>query len=137
MFFYSVFLGIKAISCFQRNRQTIPNIWCHIRNCFLVFRKGWFSLRKDVLVLVLRWPAGLKTSFIYAGHLLLKDLKVIKLMHCSKRSFMESQVIFSNSVKPMWSLLFKFKQKRIHLFWSIRSFFFRLLFQLGYQAEHV
>ena len=42
----------------------------------------------------------------------------------------------SNSVKPMWSLLFKFKQKWIHLFCSVCSFFFRLLFKLGYQGEH-
>ena len=57
-------------------------------------------------------------------------------MDCSKRSFMGSQLIFSNLVKPMWSLLLKFKQKRIHLLCSICSFFFRLLFKEGYQAEH-
>ena len=35
----------------------------------------------------------------------------------------------------MWSLLFKFKQKRIHLLWSVCSSF-SLLFKLGYQSKH-
>ena len=49
----------------------------------------------------------------------MKYLKVIELIHCSNRSFMGSQFIFSNSVKPIWALLSKFRQKRMHLFWSI------------------
>ena len=43
-------------------------------------------------------------------------------MHCSKQSLMGSQLIFSNQVKSLWSLLFKFKQKRVHLFCSVCSF---------------
>ena len=129
MLFHLVFVGVKALSCFQVNRNTVPNIWCQIRKCFLsVISFSQISLKKDAVVLVMGWPASSKTSFIYAGLLLLKNLKVVELMHCSKRSFMGSQLIFSNSVKPMWSLLFKFKQKRIHLFCSVCSFFFRLLF---------
>ena len=66
----------------------------------------------------------------------MKYLKVIELIHCSNRSFMGSQFIFSNSVKPIWALLSKFRQKRMHLFWSICNLDFNLLFRLEYQAEH-
>ena len=67
-----------------------------------------------------------KMQWIFKGHL---------AIHCSNRSFiMDSQFIFSNSV--IWDLLFKFRQKRMHLFWSICDFDFNLLFRLGYQAEH-
>ena len=35
MLFHLVFVGVKALSCFQVNRNTVPNIWCQIRKCFL------------------------------------------------------------------------------------------------------
>ena len=35
MFFCLVFVGVKTLSCFQGNRQTVPNIWCQIKKCFL------------------------------------------------------------------------------------------------------
>ena len=49
-----------------------------------------------------------------------------------EQSFMGSQLIFSNWSKPIWALLSKFRQKRMHLFWSICN----LDFRLRYQAEH-
>ena len=118
--FYLVFVGVKALSCFHGNRQTVPNIWCQIRKCFLSvisisqrldkFEKGCSSIGN-----------GMASRFNNIIHIcrtpVIKNLKVAELMHCLKQSFMGSQLIFSNSVKPMWSLIFKFKQKQqIHLF---------------------
>ena len=34
MLFCLVFVGVKVVSCFQGNRQTVPNIWYQIK-CFL------------------------------------------------------------------------------------------------------
>ena len=39
---------------------------------------------------------------------------------------MGSQFIFSNSVKPIWVSLSKFRQKQMHLFWSFCNFDFAL-----------
>ena len=59
---------------------------------------------------------------MYKGLKYLNYSRVIELIHCSNRSFMGSQFIFSNSVIPIWALIFKFRQKRMHLFWSICNF---------------
>ena len=67
------------------------------------------------------------------GLAILRNLSDIELIICSKRSFTGSQV--SNSFCLTWALLFKFRQNRMHLFWSICNFEFNLLFTLGYQAE--
>ena len=82
---------------------------------------------------VLEWPAGLKTSFILIHHscCYLKKLKGIELMHCSKRSFLGSQLI--NLRGPYYSNSNKNKYTSSGVF----LFFFRLLFKLGYQAKHV
>ena len=74
------------------------------------FRNGWWlTLNKDVLVAVVVWSVSLNTSFIYKGLKYLNYSRVIELIHCSNRSFMGSQFIFSNSVIPIWALIFKFR----------------------------
>ena len=42
----------------------------------------------------------------YTGLLLLKNVKVVKLMHCSKQSLVESQLVFLYSFRPLWAVLF-------------------------------
>ena len=103
---------------------------------WLVFPNSWLNLNREVLVVIAFWTAGLNTSFIYKGLKLLKWLKVIELIHILNWSFMGNQFIFSNSIKPIWCLLFRFWQNPMHLFWSICNFDFNLLFRLGYQAKH-
>ena len=88
--------------------------------------KGCFNLSKDALVLAMCWPAGWSTSFIYKWLKLLICLDAIELMHCLNRSFMCIQFISSNSNKQIWDLLFRFRQKRMHLFWSICNSDFNL-----------
>ena len=68
--------------------------------------------------MVLGWPAGLNTSFIYGGLVLLQNLNDTEQIICSKRSFTGSQLICLNSFRPVFALLFKFRQNRIHLCWS-------------------
>ena len=92
----------------------------------MVFCMGWSSFSDNALVVTLFWPDGLNTSFINAGLKLLKYLKVIESIHYSTQSFMGNQLIFSNSLKPIWALLFIFIQKHIHQF--CRSFNFDLNF---------
>ena len=73
---------------------------------------------------------------IYAGFQLLKNCEVAELMHCLKRSLMVSQLIFfSDSFRPLWALLFKFKQKR--KFWSCSGAFkiLSLDFQLNQDTK--
>ena len=53
---------------------------------WLVLRKGWFNFNKGALVVVLGWPAGLNTSFIYKGLVLLQNLNNTELIICSKRT---------------------------------------------------
>ena len=80
------------------------------------FEKGCSSIGTGM-------TSGCKNIIHIRRTLVLKNLKVVKLMHCSKQSCMGSQLIFSNSVKLMWSLIFKFKQKQIHLFcYSVADF---------------
>ena len=67
--------------------------------------------------------------------MLLQNLNDIDLIMSSKRSTMHSQLIFWNSFCPIRALLFKFRQDRMHLFWSICNFDFNLLFKSGYQAD--
>ena len=122
----------KFGNLFQILGATYERIFCP----WFVFRRGWLNLNKEVVVAVVFSPASLKTSFTNKGLKYLKYLKVIELTHRSNRSFMRRQFIFSNSVKPIWVLLSKFRQKQIHLYWSIWNFDFNLLFRLTYQAEH-
>ena len=139
MLFNSESVRVEVVSCFYEIWQFIPNTRCHIWKTFLsvlFFCNDWLNLNKDVIEAVVFWPAGLNISFIYKGLKSLKYLNVIELIHCSNRWFVGSQFIFSNSVKLVWVLLYKFRQKRMHLFWSICNFDFNLLFRLGYQAEH-
>ena len=93
----------------------------------MFFCKGWLNSNKDVLVIILFWQASLDT-FIYGGLVLLKSLNVSELIHCSKLTFTGSQLIFSNSVKPIWGLLFKFRQNRMYLVWSTCNFDFNVCF---------
>ena len=95
------------------------------------------NFSKDDLVVGLGWPAGLNTSFIYIGLVLLQNLNDIELIIYSKQSFTGSQSFFSNSICPIWALLFKFKHNCMYLFWSICNFKFSILLKLGYQAEQV
>ena len=139
---------------------------------WLVLCKGWFNFSKDVLVVLLVWPAGLthrvpvlpsyrpqsvdlctanqltgfcmratlalnrlNTSLIYGGLVLLQNLNNIELIICLKWLFMGSHLICLNSFCPICTLLFKFRQNCMHLFWSICNCDFNLLFKLGCQAE--
>ena len=87
---------------------------------WLVFCRGWFDFSKNAAVVVLFGPDGFNTSFIYAVLELLKYLKVIELIRFSMWSFVGNQLIFSNSFsKPIWALLFKFRQKHISFFCSM------------------
>ena len=43
----------------------------------LVFRKGWLILRKLLIVFILVFSAGLKTSFQPVGNLLLTNLNTV------------------------------------------------------------
>ena len=89
------------------------------------------SLKKTVVGYI----NGLNTSLMCGGLVLLQNLKNIELIICLKRSLTGSQLIFSNSFYPICALLFKFRQNRMHLFWSSCNFDFNLLFKLGHQAE--
>ena len=60
---------------------------------------------KDVQVVVLGWPAGLNTSYIYGGLVLLQNLNDIQLVICLKQLFMGSQLICSNSFCPICAVL--------------------------------
>ena len=127
--FSVVFMGSGNL--FQILSATYEIFFCP----WLVFWNGWLNLHKEVPVVVV-FCASLNTSFTYKGLKLLKHLKVTELTHCSNQSFMGSKLISSNWGKPIWALLFKFRQTRINLFWSICNFDFNLLFRLTYQAEH-
>ena len=50
--------------------------------------------------------------------MLLQNLNDTELIICSKRSFTGSQLICLSSFRPVFALLFKFRQTRIHLCWS-------------------
>ena len=133
-----MFIHVGVLYCFLEIWQLIPYTKYHIWKTFLlilVFCNCWLSLNKEVLVAEVFWPAGVNTWFTYKGLKLLKYLKVIELMQYSNRSLMGSQFFFSNSVRPIWALPFKFRQEQMHLFWSICNFVFNLLFRFGYQAE--
>ena len=67
--------------------------------------------------------------------MLLQNLNDIELMICLIRSFTGNHLVFLNSFFPICALLFKSRQNRMHLFWSICDFEFNLLFKLGYRAE--
>ena len=73
---------------------------------------------------------------MYGGLVLLQNLKDIELIICLKRSLTGSQLICSNSFCPICALLFKFRQNRMHLFWSICKFDFNLLLRLGKLNKH-
>ena len=64
---------------------------------WLVLSKCCFNFRKDALVVVLGWPAGLNTLFIYGGLMLLQNFNNIELIICFKQSLMGSQVISLSS----------------------------------------
>ena len=64
-------------------------------------------------MLVLGRPVNWKTSFIYAELLLLKSLKVVAQMHCSKRSLMWRLLFFPISFRSMWALTFKFRYSSV------------------------
>ena len=101
----------KSGNLFEILGSTYERLFCP----WLVFHDDWVNLNKEVLVAVVFWPAGLNTSLIYKGLKLLKYVKVIEIIHFLNRSFMGSQFIFSNLVKHIWALLFKFRQKWMHL----------------------
>ena len=101
----------KSGNLFEILGSTYERLFCP----WLVFHGDWVNLNKEVLVAVVFWPAGLNTSLIYKGLKLLKYVKVIEIIHFLNRSFMGSQFIFSNLVKHIWALLFKFRQKWMHL----------------------
>ena len=127
MLLNSVLVSVKVTCCIYM-LEILSWPW-------LVLRKGWFNSIKDALVVVLGWPAGLNTSFIYGRLVLLQNLNDIELIICLKQSFTGSQLIFWNSFCPICALLFKFRQNRMRLFWIICNFDFNLLFNLGYQSE--
>lgn len=55
-------------------------------------------------------------------------------MHSSNRSMVKIQLLFSNLFRAVCALTFKFKRKRIHLFWSVCNL--SPEFQLRYQVKH-
>ena len=68
----------KSGNLFQILGATYERLFC----LWLVFRNGWLNLNKEVLVVVVFWPAGLNKSFVYKGLKLLKHWKAIELIHC-------------------------------------------------------
>ena len=115
IFFYLVFLGIKN----QRIRLPIRNIGCYIRKWFLSVNSFSQRLthfeRRCSRMLVLGWPACLKTSFIYARFVL--DWCIFETV-LNRKWF-----VFSSSSSLMGALLFIYKQKRVHLFRCVCSLF--------------
>ena len=63
--------------------------------------------------------------------MLLQNLEDIELIICLKRSLTGSQLICLNSFCPICALLFKFRQNRMPLFWSICNFGFNLCLSWG------
>ena len=112
VFVYMVTFSVvfkKSGNLFQILGSTYERLFCP----WLVFHNDWVNLNKEVAVVF--WPAGLNTSLIYKGLKLLKYVKVIEIIHFLNQWFMGSQFIFSNLFKHMWALLFKFRQKWMHL----------------------
>ena len=112
--------------------QIYGAIWESVFCPWLEFRKGWFSLRKDALLLVLGWPARLKTSLIYAGLLLLKNLKV-SIWCIVWRGHLWEASKFSQIRLNLCGPYYSNSNKNEYICCSL---FFRLLFKLGYQAKH-
>ena len=100
----------------------------------LVFQKGWFSLRKPFLVFILIFSAGLKTSFIQAGHLFLTNLNTVDVTHCWNLLFIGSQFSLWKCSFDICSLLFSFKQNLMHLFCVSCSLSFSFFDRFGYHA---
>ena len=57
------------------------------------------------------WLKGLYNSYVYAGDILLKNLKIFAHTHCSNLSLVGSQFISRNSLTPTWSLFLSFETK--------------------------
>ena len=70
----SVLVSVKVTCCFYM-LEILFWPW-------LVLRKGWFNFSEDALLVLLGWPAGLNTSFIYEGLVLLQNLNDIELIIC-------------------------------------------------------
>ena len=76
------------------------------------FCKGWSNLSKDVLVLVVCWPAGLNRSFIYKELKLLKYSKVIELINCSNWSSSVTNWFYQIQIR-LYVLYYSDSDKRI------------------------
>ena len=74
-----------------------------------------------------------KYTFMYGGLVLLQNLKYIELIICLKPSLSGSQLICLNSLCPICTQLFKFRQNRMHLFWSICNL--TLIFCLSWDTK--
>ena len=81
----------------------IPNIWCQIRKCFLS------------VISILQRLDKFEKGCSSVGIGMTSGFK--NIIHICR----------TPAIKPMWSILFKFKQKQIHLFSSVCIFFFRFL----------
>ena len=62
------------------------------------------------------WLKGLYNSDVYAGDILLKNLKIFPHRHCSNLSLVGSQFISRNSLTPTWCLFLSLRQNLILAF---------------------
>ena len=67
---------------------------------WLVFLKVWFSLRKNVLVLVLRWPVCLKTCCW--AHALFETVILMGSRFIGSNSFTQCWIYYSNLNKNVY-----------------------------------
>ena len=101
-------------------------IFVDLNGCFILYSdlrvvRG-FSIREYI-------------SDMYAGPNPLQNLNALTETHCSYLFCTGSQFIVLNSFTPIWDWLSSPRQKRIHLFCAICSFFVRFLFRFEYHAE--
>ena len=92
---YSLFIRWKKCSLTLCLSDNFTDNRGYIRNTLLTSIRFSQSLG---------WPAGLDTSFMYGGFLLLQNLNDIELIIDSKPSFTSSQLFFSNSFCPICAL---------------------------------
>lgn len=136
-----VFVVIKAFSFFEEFDSLLQVVGAIYKSVDLVWGKlflCWYCvaiwddtdscyLKKALVTKKSNWKGTLVKDFWYWKK------KFLSWYIFSKQSLMESYLIFPNYSRPVWDLLFKFKQSPMNLFWSVCNLFFRLFFKLGYQ----
>ena len=101
-----------------------------------VFLSGWLNFLLEFLVTAC-WMQDLSnTSFIYRGHLSLKNLKAFVNRHYLNLKSTGSQLIFSISDTPTCALSFNLRQNLTHLFRNTCNLVLSFLLRFGYQTEH-